>query len=165
MHDNIPYMFDSWAYPVVHFLRCSMKGNLNSSYCLRFWRQTLQICCDWRLHSENTQLLCKGKYHCTADLLFDRLGFGQTSKSVYSFNSTKQLNPNRRSAVQWYFPLQSNWVFSVAFSISEVLQSTVCVDTLGPLSWTLPIMFVNNLTKWCKWSWSTVPIQSLDFFK
>ena len=64
---------------------------------------------------ENTHLLCKGKYHCTADLLFDQLGFLQTSKSVYSFNSTKQLNPNqsnRRSAVQWYFPLRSKWVFS-----------------------------------------------------
>ena len=43
--------------------------------------------------SENTHLLRKGKYHCTADLLFDRLGIGQTCKSVYSFNSTKQLNP------------------------------------------------------------------------
>ena len=66
--------------------------------------------------TENTHLLCKGKYHCTADLVLDRLGFGQTSKSVYSFNSTKQLNPNqsnRRSAIQWYFPLQSEWVFSV----------------------------------------------------
>ena len=42
---------------------------------------------------ENTHLLRKGKYPCTADLLFDRLGFGQISKSVYSFNSTKQLNP------------------------------------------------------------------------
>ena len=51
--------------------------------------------------AEITHLLCKGKYHCTVDLLFDRLGFGQASKSVYSFNSTKQLNPNksnRRSA-------------------------------------------------------------------
>ena len=36
---------------------------------------------------ENTHLLHKGKYHCSADLLFDPLGFGQTSKSVYSFNS------------------------------------------------------------------------------
>ena len=64
---------------------------------------------------ENTHLLCKWKNHCTADLLFDRLGVGQTSKSVYSFNSTKQLNPNqsnRTSAVQWYFPLRSKWVFS-----------------------------------------------------
>ena len=40
------------------------------------------------VNAENTHLLCKGKYHCTADLLFDQLGFGQTSKSVYSFNST-----------------------------------------------------------------------------
>ena len=43
--------------------------------------------------AETTHFLRKGKYHCTADLLFDWLGFGQTSKSVYSFNSTKQLNP------------------------------------------------------------------------
>ena len=42
------------------------------------------------VEAENTQLLCKGKYHCVAHLLFDRLGFGQTSKIVYSFNSTKQ---------------------------------------------------------------------------
>ena len=58
---------------------------------------------DKMLLTENTQLLCKGKYHYTADLLYDRLGFGQTSKSVYIFNSTKQLNPNqsnRRSAIQ-----------------------------------------------------------------
>ena len=25
--------------------------------------------------AENTHLLCKGKYHCTADLLFDWFGF------------------------------------------------------------------------------------------
>ena len=65
--------------------------------------------------AENTHLLRKEKYHWTADLLFDQLGFGQTSKPVYSFNSTKQLNPNqtnRRSAVQWYFHLRSKWVFS-----------------------------------------------------
>ena len=36
------------------------------------------------IHLENTHFLRKGKYHCTADLLFDRLGFGQTSKSVDS---------------------------------------------------------------------------------
>ena len=42
--------------------------------------------------AENTHLLRKGKYNCTADLLFDGLGFGQTNKSVYSFNSKKQLN-------------------------------------------------------------------------
>ena len=46
------------------------------------------------VHTENTHLLCKGKYHCTAELLFDWLVFGQTSKSVYNFNSTKQVNPN-----------------------------------------------------------------------
>ena len=65
--------------------------NSFSAFVLIFW-------------PENTHLLRKGKYHCTADLLFDRLGFGQTSKSVYSFNSTKRLNPNqsnRRWAIQY----------------------------------------------------------------
>ena len=42
-----------------------------------------------------------------ADLLFDRLGFGQTSKSVYSFNSTKQLNPNvKRTSCEWALRLE-----------------------------------------------------------
>ena len=43
------------------------------------------------------------------------------SKSVYSFNSTKQQNPNqsnRRSAVKWYFPLRSKWVFSGLYFFS-----------------------------------------------
>ena len=31
---------------------------------------------------ENTHLLCKAKYPCTTDLLFDWFGFHQTSKSV-----------------------------------------------------------------------------------
>ena len=31
---------------------------------------------------ENTHLLRKGKYHCTADILFDRFGFNQICKSV-----------------------------------------------------------------------------------
>ena len=31
--------------------------------------------------AENTHLLCKGKYRCTADLLFDWFGFDQTCKS------------------------------------------------------------------------------------
>ena len=32
--------------------------------------------------AENTNIFYKWKYHCTADLLFDQLGFDQTSKSV-----------------------------------------------------------------------------------
>ena len=38
--------------------------------------------CDQMDRSENTHLLSKGKYNYTADLLFDWLGFGQTSKYV-----------------------------------------------------------------------------------
>ena len=42
-----------------------------------------------RLATDNTHLLCKGKHNCMADLLFDWFGFGQTSKSVDSFSTTK----------------------------------------------------------------------------
>ena len=116
----------------------SFTKNINSEFevtwnnlifkITNLWWCDLLECLTWRekgdfdtakntqlLCTENTHLLHKGKYHCTADLLFDWLGFGQTSKSDNSFNSTKQLNPNqsnRRSAVQWYFPLHSKWVFS-----------------------------------------------------
>ena len=50
-----------------------------------------------------TNLLLKGKYHCTADLLFCRFEFNQTSKSIDqtlnsksidNFNKIKLLNPN-----------------------------------------------------------------------
>ena len=51
------------------------------------------------VHVENSNLLCKGKYHCTADLLLDWFGFEQTSKSVDSFNTTKQLSPNQSNRV------------------------------------------------------------------
>ena len=54
-----------------------------ATVCHKRIRQTHVV---WmNLKAENTHLIRKGKYHCTADLLFDRLGFGQTSKSVYSF--------------------------------------------------------------------------------
>ena len=43
--------------------------------------------------AENTHY--KGKYHCTADLLFDLFGFDQTSKTVFTQQNTKQLNPNK----------------------------------------------------------------------
>ena len=36
--------------------------------------------------TEYTHLLCKGKYHCMVDLLFDWFGYKQTCKCV--FNST-----------------------------------------------------------------------------
>ena len=48
---------------------------------------------------ENTNLLCKGKYHCKAELLFSWFGFNQTG----NFNATKPMNTNQsnsRSAIQ-----------------------------------------------------------------
>ena len=59
-----------------------------------------------RTRAENTDSLMyfdRGKYHCTADFLFDFFGFDQTCKSVSNSTYTKQLNPNqsnRMSSVQ-----------------------------------------------------------------
>ena len=56
---------------------------------------------DWIGWSREHQL-CKGKYHCLADLLFDWFGFDLTCKSLSNWTKAKQLNPNRsnrRSAV------------------------------------------------------------------
>ena len=44
-----------------------------------------------------------GKYHSTADLLFDWFGFDQTSKADANSTKAKQLKPNKiykRSAIQ-----------------------------------------------------------------
>ena len=74
---------------------------------------------------ENTDLLCKGKYQCMADFLFDSFGF---SCFVVFKRSTDLLvwpNPNqsnKRSAVQWYFPLRSKWVFSGCLNQSNLLS-------------------------------------------
>ena len=47
------------------------------------------------INAESTHLLCKGKYHCTANLIFYWVGFNQTStKCDDNFNTTKLLNPN-----------------------------------------------------------------------
>ena len=64
--------------------------------------------------SENTHLLCKGKYNCTADLLFDWLWFSCFDYVKLDRDLPVWSNPNqsnRRSVVQWYFLLQSKWVF------------------------------------------------------
>ena len=42
---------------------------------------------------ENTDHM--GKYHCTADILFDWFGFDQTSKYVANTTYAKQLNPKK----------------------------------------------------------------------
>ena len=66
--------------------------------------------------AENTHLLCNGKYHCSADLLFDQLGFNCLACVELDKYLQVLLYPNqsnRRSAIQWYFPYEVNkWVFS-----------------------------------------------------
>ena len=57
------------------------------------------------LKSENTYH--RGKYHSTADLLFDCFVLDQTSKADANSTQAKQLKPNKinRSAVKVYYPL------------------------------------------------------------
>ena len=53
--------------------------------------------------AENTDLLCKGKYHCMTDLLFDWFGFDRTCKCLSNSTQPNQMNPNqsnRRLAMQ-----------------------------------------------------------------
>ena len=105
--------------------------------------------------AENTHLLRKGKYHCTADLLFDQLGFGQTSKSVHSFNSTKPMNTNqsnRRSVVSFsdISPYLKKWVFSdVCYHLHK--SNFTKVERVGPTKMTsyaiVPVVSLESLPK------------------
>ena len=73
-----------------------IRGGLWKRHCYKYFTG---------IESQRT-LTKVGKYHCTADLLFDLFGFDQTSK--VDANSTKAKlikTKNTRSAVQWYFPL------------------------------------------------------------
>ena len=59
---------------------------------------------------DKTQLFNKGKYHCTADLLFYLFGFSCFASLNYLFWSNQY--QSNRSAVQLCCPLQSKWVLS-----------------------------------------------------
>ena len=64
---------------------------------------------------ENTQLLHKRKLLWTADVLFVLFGINWFAYAELETYLLVGLNPNqsnRRSVVQWYFPLQSTWAFS-----------------------------------------------------
>ena len=70
---------------------CKMNDiytSFDSQITVFCWHNNSLLCLVYHLHSwassENINLLCKGKYHCMADL-FDWLGFNQTSK--YCTNS------------------------------------------------------------------------------
>ena len=81
-----------------------------------------------RAKVEKTHLLCKGKYHRTADLLFDSFGFSCFVVLKLS-DLLVRTNPNqwnRRSAVQWYFPLRSNKC-TLAKVMNVVLTLRACL--------------------------------------
>ena len=46
-----------------------------------------------KLKPDNTHVICKGKFHFTADLLFYLFKFDQTYKSIAHSTWAKQLNP------------------------------------------------------------------------
>ena len=81
----------------------------------------------WIHWAENTHWLLKGKYHCTADLLFDWCRFSCFVELKLKTDLLVLPNPNRsnrRSAIEWYFPLWSKWVFS-ALSFGRSFTSEV----------------------------------------
>ena len=51
---------------------------------------------------ENTHLLCKGKYNCTADLLFDSFGFKQSSEFVFIQHKEISLIKTNKTGGQLY---------------------------------------------------------------
>ena len=68
---------------------------------------------------ENTDLLYKGKYHCTIDLQFDRFGFNQASKGVANAGcnvskaaESKQYHGDTsltKWVILWYNRTPQNW--------------------------------------------------------
>ena len=92
MHGIIPYMFDYWADPVVHLLLLKeLHGSLVEN-------ETSKV--RW---SDKRTLTIGGSITVCLSLLFDWLGFDQTSKAAANSTYAKQLNPNeinKRSAVQ-----------------------------------------------------------------
>jgi hypothetical protein len=75
------------------------------------------------------QGILKGKDHCTIDLLFDWFGISCVTTDNFSFLFAKQTNPNqsnRRSMVQWYFPLLCSLeITSMSLVENAVLTSFV----------------------------------------
>ena len=93
-------------------------------------------------HPESAHLLRKEKF----TVQFDWFGFDQTCKCLSNSTQAKQLNPsqsNRRSAVQWYFLLQSKWVFS-GESITGVLFDWFFLNGPSPAYFLFIFVFSNN---------------------
>ena len=81
---------------------------------------------------KNTHLLCKGKYHCMADLLFDLLVLSWFAYVALDRDLQVWSNPNQsnwRSTVQWYFALRSKWVFSDSAIQAAILILWLCFSS------------------------------------
>ena len=76
--------------------------------------------------AENTHLLRKGKYHYTTDPLFNWFGFDKLVNLYlikHKQSSWIQISQTGGHPIQYYFPLQSKWVFSW-FSINVVVSNS-----------------------------------------
>ena len=67
------------------------------------------VATNWPIITSRIDNLLLDLRSCTADLLLDWFGFNQTRKFEVNSTSAKQV---KMLVVQWYFPLQSEWVFS-----------------------------------------------------
>ena len=67
------------------------------------------VATNWPIITSRIDNLLLDLRSCTADLLLDWFGFSQTRKFKVNSTSAKQV---KMLVVQWYFPLQSEWVFS-----------------------------------------------------
>ena len=76
-------------------------------------------------YPENSLLLHKGKYQWMADVVFVLLGYSCFSHAklvTYLLVWLNQNQSNRRSAVQWYFPLWSKWVLTGLSIVNVIIQ-------------------------------------------
>ena len=133
------FLAASRAFPSIYYLgiktfAATVDRTWASSNDLRAWSSPLERQTTWL---QNTQLLCKAKYNCMVNFLFDWFVFDQTSKYVSNSRwQAKQLNPNqsiKRSVIQSYFSMWSKWVL-----------------WLDDSSTSLPLTSVMRLCSFCK---------------
>ena len=98
-------------------------------------------------------LLHKGKYHSTADLLFYWFWFSQTGKSAENFNTTKQLNRNRRSAeyvlvLRYCVPTTAAALLVLAAASSSTTPCCIQRLSLSPPN-SLLMPFIFDIASFC----------------
>ena len=102
---SIPWLNTLWLFLALQRWHCELTHFTCLKVLLRIWSHLKQepstgFC--------STREYLRRKYHCTVDLLFDWFGISCMTTDNFLLLFAKQTNPdqsNRRSTVQWYFPL------------------------------------------------------------